>query len=106
MEGYHAICENVKIDCDFIQGRKGLAIQAISAVDLALWDLLGKLRDEPIYALLGGKTKDKLPVYATTARSLVLRCFLIKEDQTWRNRWVSLLQSFHFLIVLQMGMKG
>lgn len=49
-------------------GRKGLTVQAISAVDLALWDLLGKLRNEPVYALLGGKTKDRLPVYCTTAR--------------------------------------
>jgi len=49
-------------------GRKGLAIQAISAVDLAIWDTLGKLRNEPLYALLGGKTKERLPVYATTAR--------------------------------------
>ncbi len=49
-------------------GRKGLPIQAISAVDLAIWDCLGKLRDEPIYALIGGKTKDRLRVYATTAR--------------------------------------
>ena len=31
--------------------------QAMSAVDLALWDLLGKLRGEPVYAMLGGKTK-------------------------------------------------
>ena len=44
-------------------GRKGLPLQAISAVDLALWDLLGKLRGEPVYALLGGKAKDRLPVY-------------------------------------------
>ena len=49
-------------------GRKGLPIQCISAVDLALWDLLGKLRNEPVYALLGGKTKARLPVYCTTAR--------------------------------------
>ena len=34
-------------------GRKGLPVQAISAVDLALWDLLSKLRKEPVYALLG-----------------------------------------------------
>ncbi|KAH8055504.1 mandelate racemase/muconate lactonizing enzyme [Aureococcus anophagefferens] len=49
-------------------GRKGLPIQCISAVDLALWDLLGKLRNEPVCALLGGKTKARLPVYCTTAR--------------------------------------
>ena len=49
-------------------GRKGLAIHAISAIDLAIWDCLGKLRGEPVYALLGGRTKQRLPVYATTAR--------------------------------------
>lgn len=49
-------------------GRKGLPLQAISAVDLALWDLLGKLKKERVCDLLGGKTKDRLPVYSTTAR--------------------------------------
>ena len=49
-------------------GRKGLPLQAISAVDLALWDCLGKLRGEPVYQLLGGRTKRRLPVYATTVR--------------------------------------
>ncbi|KAL8565112.1 hypothetical protein ACOMHN_005315 [Nucella lapillus] len=49
-------------------GRKGLPLQAISAVDLALWDLLGKVRGEPVYQLLGGKTKPRLPVYCTTGR--------------------------------------
>jgi len=49
-------------------GRKGLAIQAISAVDLAIWDALGKLKKVPVYELLGGKTKEKMPCYATTSR--------------------------------------
>jgi len=49
-------------------GRKGLAIHAISAVDLAIWDAYAKYLGEPIYNLLGGKTKERLPVYATTAR--------------------------------------
>jgi len=49
-------------------GRKGLPVQALSAVDLALWDLLGKIRQEPVYALLGGATKQKLPLYTTTSR--------------------------------------
>ena len=37
--------------------------QALSAVDLALWDLLGKLLDQPVYGLLGGKTKVYTYVY-------------------------------------------
>jgi len=49
-------------------GRKGLVLNAISAVDLALWDLLGKLRDEPVYQLLGGAVRDELVFYATGAR--------------------------------------
>jgi L-rhamnonate dehydratase len=46
-------------------GRKGLAVCAISAVDLALWDLCGKLRDEPVYKVLGGATKGAIPCYVT-----------------------------------------
>jgi L-alanine-DL-glutamate epimerase-like enolase superfamily enzyme len=42
-----------------------LAICAISAVDLALWDLCGKLRQEPVYVLLGGATKEIVTCYAT-----------------------------------------
>ena len=49
-------------------GRKGLALNAISCVDLALWDLVGKLRQEPVYRLLGGAVRDELIFYATGAR--------------------------------------
>jgi len=46
-------------------GRKGLAIQAISGIDLALWDLAGKTAAKPVYQLLGGATKDRVAVYLT-----------------------------------------
>jgi L-rhamnonate dehydratase len=49
-------------------GRKGLVVNAISAVDLALWDLLGKWRQEPVYQLLGGPVRDHLEFYATGSR--------------------------------------
>jgi len=49
-------------------GRKGLVLNAISCVDLALWDLLGKLRQEPVYQLIGGSVREKLVFYATGAR--------------------------------------
>lgn len=49
-------------------GRKGLVVNAISCVDLALWDLLGKLREEPVYHLIGGAVRDELTFYATGAR--------------------------------------
>lgn len=49
-------------------GRKGLVINAISGVDLAIWDLLGKLRGEPVYHMLGGAVRDELHFYATGSR--------------------------------------
>jgi L-rhamnonate dehydratase len=49
-------------------GRKGLALFALSAIDLALWDLLGRVYDRPVHSLLGGMVRDELPVYATGPR--------------------------------------
>jgi len=46
-------------------GRKGAAIEAISAVDLALWDIAGKAVDKPVYELLGGPVTDEIPCYAS-----------------------------------------
>lgn len=46
-------------------GGSGLASYAVSAVDLALWDLKGKLLKRPVYELLGGPVRDRLPCYAT-----------------------------------------
>ena len=38
-------------------GRKGVGMTAISAVDIAIWDALGKVVKQPVFKLLGGKTK-------------------------------------------------
>ncbi len=46
-------------------GRKGLVIHAISAVDLALWDIIGKALGMPVYQILGGETKSRIPAYCT-----------------------------------------
>ncbi len=46
-------------------GSSGLASYAISAVDLALWDLKGKLLERPVYELLGGPARDGIFCYAT-----------------------------------------
>ncbi len=46
-------------------GSAGLAAYAISAVDLALWDLKGKLLGKPVYALIGGPQKERIFCYAT-----------------------------------------
>lgn len=46
-------------------GRKGAPVMAISAVDYALWDLLAKSRQEPLYVSLGGAAKDSVQCYLT-----------------------------------------
>ncbi len=46
-------------------GRKGLPIAVISVIDLAIWDLLGKIRGEPVYKMIGGSINAEISFYIT-----------------------------------------
>ena len=46
-------------------GRKGPALFAVSAVDVALWDLAGKHFGVPVFEMLGGRARDAVPIYAS-----------------------------------------
>jgi D-galactarolactone cycloisomerase len=46
-------------------GQKGAVVGAISGIDIALWDICGKVRKEPVAKLLGGMFRTKVEAYAT-----------------------------------------
>jgi len=48
-----------------ILGRRGITVSAISGIDMALWDILGKSLAEPVWQLLGGRRQERMPAYAS-----------------------------------------
>ena len=48
-----------------VLGRRGLSVCAMSGVDMALWDLLGKSLGVPVMQMLGGSCREKMPAYAS-----------------------------------------
>ncbi len=54
-------------------GRKGLTMMALSGVEQALWDVLGKAAGLPVYRLLGGIAHERIPAYASAGMSADLK---------------------------------
>jgi len=65
-------------------GRKGVAITAMAAIDMALWDLAGKHFGEPIHRLLGGRQHERIRAYAS-----ILFGKSGRETRDIARRWVS-----------------
>ena len=57
---------NEMFERSYFYGRKGAAITAISGIDMALWDIMGKATGKPIHKLLGGAHRDRVRAYAST----------------------------------------
>ena len=69
-------------------GFAGAETRALSAVEIALWDIMGKHYDAPLYHLLGGKTRDEIPTYNTC-----LSFGNIRDYQAWHADAGELAQS-------------
>lgn len=75
-------------------GARGLSVFVQSAIDLALWDIKGRILEEPVYRLIGGPARDTISCYATCddldwAQELGFRSFKISNavfyDQGWEG---------------------
>ncbi|WP_314314976.1 L-rhamnonate dehydratase [uncultured Acinetobacter sp.] len=66
-------------------GRRGIGMAAISAIDIALWDLMGKETNKPVFKLLGGRTKEKIPCYASKLYRTDLK-EMQREAQTYLDQ--------------------
>jgi D-galactarolactone cycloisomerase len=74
-------------------GQGGAAVNALSAVDIALYDCLGKHQGQPVYNLLGGAYRNKVEAYATG--------FYWKDDDIFPDCWIRETEGY-----LAMGFKG
>jgi len=77
-----------------VHGRQGITMIAISAIDCALWDLKGKYYNTPVYKILGGPTRKKIPAYAsmlgfnvTDMKLVSERAKLYKEKGFTAQKW-------------------
>ena len=73
-------------------GRRGLGMVAISAIDIAIWDVLGKITNKPVFKLLGGRTKEKIPVYASKLYAQPLKQ-LQEEAEQYKNQGFKMFKS-------------
>jgi len=77
-------------------GRKGIGMTGISAVDIAIWDLMGKLVNKPVFKLLGGRTKEKIPAYYSKLYSRSISDMQEEAEQAKKNNYQGYKTRFGF----------
>jgi len=65
------------------QSSTGVEYRAASAIDIALWDLFGKVCNQPVHQMLGGLCREKQRIYNTCAGTRYVRTTNIKPVSTW-----------------------
>lgn len=77
---------------DVRAGRGGIVVSAISAIDIALWDLKGKFFGTPVYNLLGGRTLARVPVYASRLYATDDHARLREEALSYREQGFTMMK--------------
>ncbi len=67
------------------QSSTGVEYRAASAVDIALWDIFGKVAGQPVHVMLGGQCWDRVRVYNTCAGTRYVRSNQIRPVDTWNR---------------------
>jgi len=78
---WHAMCRHA-----WWYGVEGIAAFAISAIDMALWDLNGKLLGQPVAALLGGQVRDRIPAMGSVIFDMEDLDWTLAEFELMRER--------------------
>jgi galactonate dehydratase len=71
------------VNLPMAQSSTGAEYRACSAIDIALWDIFGKVCNQPVHQMLGGLCRDKLRVYNTCAGYKYVRSHNIKPVSNW-----------------------
>ena len=77
-------------------GRKGVGMTAMSAIDIAIWDLMGKLAGKPVFKLLGGRTKEKIPVYYSKLYADSVDAMQKEAEEAQKNGYLAYKTRFGF----------
>lgn len=78
------IWDDMYLACNFY-GNHGVAIQAMSGIDIAIWDILGKATGQPIWKLLGGLYRDRVRCYASVLMPYTPE-EAAKEARIWKDK--------------------